>query len=446
MEGITRQRTRTGRLTAAAVASARADGAPSRPEATRILIGAVQQLSMARSIGDVQRVVRRAGRRLTGADGATFVLREGDLCHYADEDAISPLWKGQRFPLEACISGWAMTHRETVAIEDIYVDERVPHEAYRPTFVKSLAMVPIRSDAPIGAIGNYWAERHRPSEEEMELLQALADSTAVAIENVRVWGELEQRVQDRTAGIQVLLDEATQRAEDRLRSAERRRAILNTLAHEVRNPLSGGRLLTEKLRERAGDPELASELGVVEEAMAEALRIVNDQLDQARLESGIVSPRIEPTEIEPLLRALRGMSDALRSGEEVRLRLEVEGEMPVLHTDPRIVGQILRNLLGNALKFTDEGEVALRASYDPASGVASFEVSDTGIGIAPSDQERVFEEFGQVEGAQDGRRPGTGLGLPLCRTLAEAIGGSLELRSEPGRGSTFTLRIPTSAP
>ena len=150
------------------------------------LIGTIQDLSQVRQLGDVQRIVRSAARSLTGADGATFVLRDGERCHYADEDAIAPLWKGKRFPLEACISGWAMLNRQTATIEDIYADERIPHEAYRPTFVKSLAMVPIRSSDPVGAIGNYWAERHAPTADEVALLQSLADATSVAMENVRV--------------------------------------------------------------------------------------------------------------------------------------------------------------------------------------------------------------------------------------------------------------------
>jgi putative two-component system response regulator len=156
------------------------------------LIDAIQALSLARSVEEIQQIVRSAARRLTGADGATFVLRDGTRCFYADEDAISPLWKGQRFPMTQCISGWAMTHRAPAVIEDIYADDRIPHDAYRRTFVKSVAMVPIRTAEPIGAIGNYWAEQHRPTGHEVALLQALADSTAVAMENVRVHEELER--------------------------------------------------------------------------------------------------------------------------------------------------------------------------------------------------------------------------------------------------------------
>ena len=150
------------------------------------LVEVIQRLSLAEDLRAVQEIVRHAARELTGADGATFVLREQDLCYYADEDAISPLWKGKRFPLDECISGWVMLNGKPAVIPDIYADERIPHEAYRPTFVKSLAMVPIRQIEPLGAIGNYWATARKPTPSEVTLLQALADSTAVAMESIGI--------------------------------------------------------------------------------------------------------------------------------------------------------------------------------------------------------------------------------------------------------------------
>ncbi len=166
------------------------------------LLRAVQELSLARTLADVQRIVGTAARELTGCDGVSFVLRENDMCYYADEDAVAPLWKGSRFPLDACISGWSMLNREAAVIPDIYVDHRIPHAVYRPTFVKSLVMVPIRTLAPVGAIGNYWADERQPSDQEISLLQALADSTSIAMENIQVYAELEQRVRDRTAELE----------------------------------------------------------------------------------------------------------------------------------------------------------------------------------------------------------------------------------------------------
>jgi hypothetical protein len=172
------------------------------PDRITELIEVVQRLSLARDLAAVQEVVRAAARRLTGADGATFVLRDGDSCHYADEDAIAPLWKGQRFPMSACISGWVMLNRRPAVIADVFADERIPHDIYRPTFVKSLVMVPVRTADPLGAIGTYWAAPHKPADDEVKLLQALADTTAVALENVRVFCELEERVRARTAELE----------------------------------------------------------------------------------------------------------------------------------------------------------------------------------------------------------------------------------------------------
>lgn len=194
------------------------------------LLSTVQQLSLVRTVEEVERIVPRAARRLTGADGATLVLRaEGD-CFYAGEDAISPLWKGQSFPLDACADGWAIRNRQPVVITDVrsdehvveelapdgrasdelapqahasdagiadervaderVVDDRFADEEDSPTFVRGLAIVPIRPLEPLGTIGSYWARPHEASERELRLLQALADSTAVALENVRVHAEL----------------------------------------------------------------------------------------------------------------------------------------------------------------------------------------------------------------------------------------------------------------
>lgn len=197
------------------------------------LVHAVQELSMARSLSEVQRVVRAAARALTGCDGATFVLRDDGQCYYADEDAIAPLWKGSRFPMDVCISGWAMLNKDSAVIPDIYRDPRVPHEAYRPTFVKSLVMVPIRTLDPIGAIGNYWADLHQPSEREVKLLRALADSTSIAMENVQVYTELEERVRDRTAELETAKQEIHQLSiSDELTGLLNRRGF-NLLAQPV---------------------------------------------------------------------------------------------------------------------------------------------------------------------------------------------------------------------
>ncbi len=116
----------------------------------------VAQISAADDLATLVAVARTAARQLAGSDGATFVLREGDRCFYVDEDSIAPLWKGQRFPIDECISGWAMLHGEPAVIPDITVDERIPQAAYLATYVRSLVMVPVGAPAA-AAIGTYWA-------------------------------------------------------------------------------------------------------------------------------------------------------------------------------------------------------------------------------------------------------------------------------------------------
>lgn len=150
-----------------------------------LLIQAVQDISTAGSLAAIIRIVNTTARAGTGADGIAFVLREGDECHYIDEDSITPLWKGRRFPINACISGWAMLHRQAAAIPDIMLDPRIPQDAYEPTFVRSLVMVPIRSQAPLGAIGAYWAVIRQFEPTLVTWLQALADAASAGIEAVR---------------------------------------------------------------------------------------------------------------------------------------------------------------------------------------------------------------------------------------------------------------------
>ena len=167
---------------------------PNASEAAGCLVATVLELSSAPDLQTIADVVKRAAWRLVGADGATFVLREGAECHYLDEEAISPLWKGRKFPLAACISGWSMLHRQQVVIPDVYGDSRVPHEAYRPTFVRSLVMTPVDSVQPWAAIGVYWAQPTTLTPEQAQWLRALADCTTVAMENVRVRAELDRAV------------------------------------------------------------------------------------------------------------------------------------------------------------------------------------------------------------------------------------------------------------
>lgn len=176
----------------------------------------VRAVTKAETVQDVTAAVTTTARLLARADGVTFVLRDGDQCFYAEEDALSPLWKGLRFPSSACLSGWCMAHGETVVVEDIGDDPRIPAEAYRPTFVRSLCMAPVSIDAPVAAIGAYWAVRHRADGREVAILEMLADIAAVAL------GRLEGAETRRHAQA----------------SAAHQRTLVGEISHRVKNTLA----------------------------------------------------------------------------------------------------------------------------------------------------------------------------------------------------------------
>jgi GAF domain-containing protein len=149
-----------------------------------VLDQAVTELGQVTGLEQIQAVVRTAARQLVSASGATFVLLEGDKCFYADEDAIGPLWRGQRFPLKQCITGWTMLNRRPAVIPDILTDQRIPQEAYAPTFVRSLAAVPIGAENPRGAIGVYWAYEYTATDKDIAALTDLGEATATAMQRV----------------------------------------------------------------------------------------------------------------------------------------------------------------------------------------------------------------------------------------------------------------------
>jgi signal transduction histidine kinase len=223
--------------------------------------------------------------------------------------------------------------------------------------------------------------------------------------------------------------------------------VLHTLAHEVRTPLAAGKgILQLALRRDASlDDPTRSDLADVEAALGEAIDVVSRQLDAAREEAGTVSVRREPVDLAAELAGLRGMLRALVRSDAVTLVVDEPGERIELCTDRALLGHVLRNLVGNALKFTDAGEVRVTARSSDC-GRVELAVSDTGIGIAEEDLERILREWQQVEGAQPERPGGSGLGLPIVLRLIKALGGELRVESERGRGSTFTIELPSGTP
>jgi signal transduction histidine kinase/CheY-like chemotaxis protein len=277
--------------------------------------------------------------------------------------------------------------------------------------------------------------------QNQELLQSMEALRARQVEIERLNRELE----DTNRGVVALYTELDEKAGYLQRAAELKTSFLSNMSHEFRTPLNAVLSLSQILLDRT-DGDLSGEqekqVNFIRKAALDLSELVNDLLDLARVEAGKVV--IRPTEftIADLFGALRGMlRPLLAHNSSVSLVFEEEDGLEPLLSDEGKVSQILRNLVSNALKFTERGEVRVTASRG-TDGKIVFAVIDTGIGIAVEDQERIFEEFVQIEGPIQRRVKGTGLGLPLSRKLAELLGGRLWLQSRPGSGSTFWVTIP----
>lgn len=260
---------------------------------------------------------------------------------------------------------------------------------------------------------------------------------------------LNQELEDTNRGVVALYAELDEKAEHLRRADEMKSRFLSNMSHEFRTPLHSIRALSSLLLDLVDGPltdEQQKQVRYIRKAAEDLTDLVDDLLDLAKIEAGKVEMKPVEFTVHNLFSALRGMLRPLLAGDKVALRFDEPEEMPPLYSDEAKVSQILRNFISNALKFTERGEVRVSAALSEDRGTVSFSVSDTGIGIAPEDQERIFQEFEQVQGPMQKRLKGTGLGLPLCRRLAHLLGGEVTLRSEPGMGSQFTVTIPRELP
>ena len=391
------------------------------------LVVVVQELSLARDLGTVAAIVRRAARELTGADGATFILRDVDKCHYVDEDAIGPLWKGRKFPMTSCISGWAMIHRREAVIEDIYADPRIPHDAYRPTFVKSLAMVPVRTLDPIGAIGNYWAQQRQPTQQEVRLLQALADTTAVALENVQVYAELEKRVRDRTAELESVNKELE--------------SFSYSVSHDLRAPVRAIGSFCTMMREdhdSSFDAEARRKLGVIESEAERMGSLIEGLLDFSRSGRSALKPtHIDMTELASSVFA------RLTAMHSVRPELKLDS-LPAVVADRTLLEQVWTNLLSNAIKYSSKKiSAVVEVTGGCSDGRCSYAVKDNGAGFDPKYAANLFGVFQRLH--NDSEFPGTGIGLALVQRIVLRHGGQIVAESTLGAGATFRFSLPAAS-
>jgi signal transduction histidine kinase/CheY-like chemotaxis protein len=278
-------------------------------------------------------------------------------------------------------------------------------------------------------------------EQNRELLHSLEDIRRRQDETEKLNLEL----QDTNRGVVALYAELEARAEQLRQASEIKSRFLSNMSHEFRTPLNSILALSRMLLDGidgALNTEQQRQVGYIRQSAQDLLELVGDLLDLAKVEAGKVELKLTRFTVEEMFGALRGALKPLRDRADVDLIFEAADDLPPLYCDEGKVSQVLRNFVSNALKFTEHGEVRVSAHHDSRQHRIVFLVADTGIGIAATDQELIFEEFSQVDGHLQKNVKGTGLGLPLSRKLAELMNGEVWVESELGKGSAFYLAVP----
>lgn len=409
------------------------------------------QVRLATALSEVARDLLRT---VDGAD-VTFVLDRdvltGQSVLRVDLAPARPLPDGRYQPQSGAVArlvdmlGVVTDGGDTV----VRMSRRVPAQA-EPLTPERLAQLrtELASSAPGTALDELAAQNAqlisaldevRSQRDELEVLNSELQETNRGV--MALYNQLTEELEETNRGVVALYAELDEKSAQLRAASESKSRFLANVSHELRAPVTAIIGLSRLLADSASDPltaEQARQVGLIRSSSADLLGLVNELLDLAKAESGRLEPNWAEVDLRGLFGQLRGTLRALATRPAVELVVEEPPAPATVRSDEVLLAQVLRNLLHNGLKFTERGEVRLRA--ERRGDVWSLSVSDTGAGIPPELHERIFEEFYQVPGTT--RVGGTGLGLPYARRLVTLLGGTLELTSEPGRGSTFTVVLP----
>jgi signal transduction histidine kinase len=389
-------------------------------------------------LGTVLQTLVESAARLCEADKAN-VTRQIDGVFYRSESygfSAEFMDRVRSMPVKpdrGNVSGRALLEGRSVHIPDVFADpEYTFTEARELGGLRTALGVPmLREGVPIGVLGLARSEVRPFTDKQIELVSTFADQAAIAIENVRLFEE----IQDKSRQLEA--------------ASERKSQFLASMSHELRTPLNAIIGLTEMMvtnAARFGTEKALEPLRRVNAAGTHLLSLINEVLDLSKIEAGKLELNSEPVDLARLIDEVIGTAEQLAKKNQNRLIVEGLGNVDVLNADSMRLKQILLNLLSNACKFTKEGEVALRVRKVTDGGDwVELAVADTGIGLTAEQQAKLFQEFTQADSLTARRYGGTGLGLALSRKLARMMGGDVTVASEPGKGSVFTVRLPGGA-
>jgi len=333
-------------------------------------------------------------------------------------------------PGRETVVGRSLLEEKTIQIDDIRSD---PDYDQRGALagVRTMIGVPLlRDGSPIGVIVLVRAIVRRFTSRQVDLIEAFADQAVIAIENVRLFDE----IQDKNRQLQM--------------ASENKSQFVSNMSHELRTPLNAIIGLTEMMvtnAARFGTEKALEPLQRVNRAGTHLLGLINQVLDLSKIEAGKLELNPQTVQLAPLIEEVIGTARQLAEQNKNRLALETPNDLGTLTVDPMRLRQVLFNLLSNACKFTKEGEIKLQARRVVDGGEwIELAVADSGIGMTAEQQAKLFEDFTQADASTAQRFGGTGLGLAISRKLARMMGGDVTVTSEPGKGSVFTVRLPGS--
>jgi signal transduction histidine kinase/CheY-like chemotaxis protein len=393
---------------------------------------------ISRSTFDLQSVLRtlvESAARLCEADSATITRQKDGVFYRAEAYGFSPEFieyvkNVPVVPERGSITARALLEGKVIHVADVLADPDYTFtEAQKLGRFRTLLGVPmLRQGVPIGVLALTRSEVRPFTDKQIELVSTFADQAAIAIENVRLFDEIQEKSRQ--------LEEASRHKSQ----------FLASMSHELRTPLNAIIGLTEMMVSNAprfGTEKAAEPLRRVHRAGTHLLGLINQVLDLSKIEAGKLELNPTLVDLARLVDEIVGTARQLAEQNKNRLVVEAHDDLGSLMVDPMRLQQILLNLLSNACKFTKAGEVALRIRkiVDEQRWI-EFAVADTGIGMTAEQQAKLFEEFSQAESSTAQRYGGTGLGLAITRKLARMMGGDVTVTSEPGKGSVFTVRLP----